>query len=29
VRSGDVDGLRIDHPDGLADPAGYLARLRA
>jgi (1->4)-alpha-D-glucan 1-alpha-D-glucosylmutase len=28
VRSGAVDGLRIDHPDGLADPAGYLARLR-
>ena len=25
---GIVDGLRIDHPDGLADPAGYLARLR-
>ena len=23
-----VDGVRIDHPDGLADPAGYLARLR-
>lgn len=23
-----VDGLRIDHPDGLADPAGYLRRLR-
>ncbi len=22
-----VDGLRIDHPDGLADPAGYLAWL--
>jgi (1->4)-alpha-D-glucan 1-alpha-D-glucosylmutase len=22
-----VDGLRIDHPDGLRDPAGYLARL--
>lgn len=22
-----VDGLRIDHPDGLADPAGYLDRL--
>ena len=22
-----VDGLRIDHPDGLADPAGYLADL--
>jgi (1->4)-alpha-D-glucan 1-alpha-D-glucosylmutase len=24
---GVVDGLRIDHPDGLADPAGYLHRL--
>ena len=23
-----VDGLRVDHPDGLADPAGYLVRLR-
>ena len=23
-----VDGLRIDHPDGLADPAGYLGWLR-
>lgn len=23
-----VDGLRIDHPDGLTDPADYLARLR-
>ena len=23
-----VDGLRIDHPDGLADPKGYLDRLR-
>ncbi|KAB7843610.1 malto-oligosyltrehalose synthase [Streptomyces mobaraensis] len=22
-----ADGLRIDHPDGLADPAGYLRRL--
>ena len=29
VREGLVDGLRIDHPDGLADPAGYLRRLRA
>ena len=29
VREGTVDGLRIDHPDGLADPAGYLSRLRA
>jgi (1->4)-alpha-D-glucan 1-alpha-D-glucosylmutase len=28
VRDGVADGLRIDHPDGLADPAGYLARLR-
>jgi (1->4)-alpha-D-glucan 1-alpha-D-glucosylmutase len=28
VRDGLVDGLRIDHPDGLADPAGYLRRLR-
>lgn len=27
VRDGVVDGLRIDHPDGLADPAGYLERL--
>jgi (1->4)-alpha-D-glucan 1-alpha-D-glucosylmutase len=25
---GVVDGFRIDHPDGLADPQGYLARLR-
>lgn len=28
VRRGDVQGLRIDHVDGLADPAGYLRRLR-
>jgi (1->4)-alpha-D-glucan 1-alpha-D-glucosylmutase len=28
LREGLVDGLRIDHPDGLADPAGYLRRLR-
>jgi (1->4)-alpha-D-glucan 1-alpha-D-glucosylmutase len=27
VRDGLVDGLRIDHPDGMADPAGYLRRL--
>jgi (1->4)-alpha-D-glucan 1-alpha-D-glucosylmutase len=27
VRDGVVDGLRIDHPDGLADPAQYLRRL--
>jgi (1->4)-alpha-D-glucan 1-alpha-D-glucosylmutase len=25
----DVDGLRIDHPDGLRDPLGYLHRLRS
>ena len=24
-----VTGLRVDHPDGLVDPAGYLERLRA
>jgi (1->4)-alpha-D-glucan 1-alpha-D-glucosylmutase len=23
-----VDGVRIDHPDGLSDPCGYLSRLR-
>jgi (1->4)-alpha-D-glucan 1-alpha-D-glucosylmutase len=27
VESGAVDALRIDHPDGLADPKGYLERL--
>ncbi|MGY1783229.1 malto-oligosyltrehalose synthase [Geodermatophilus sp. SYSU D01036] len=27
VEQGAVDGLRIDHPDGLADPKGYLDRL--
>jgi (1->4)-alpha-D-glucan 1-alpha-D-glucosylmutase len=26
---GIVEGYRIDHPDGLADPAAYVARLRA
>ena len=29
VRDGTVDGLRVDHVDGLADPGAYLARLRA
>ena len=29
VLDGVVDGLRIDHPDGLADPEGYLVRLAA
>jgi (1->4)-alpha-D-glucan 1-alpha-D-glucosylmutase len=28
VREGLLDGLRVDHPDGLADPAGYLRKLR-
>src|SRR5580698_8123888 len=28
VHRGTVDGLRIDHVDGLADPQGYLERLR-
>ncbi|MEI9481341.1 malto-oligosyltrehalose synthase [Enterobacter cancerogenus] len=28
VHAGIVDGLRIDHIDGLADPLGYLNRLR-
>ncbi len=27
--NGWVDGLRVDHPDGLADPAGYLRDLGA
>jgi (1->4)-alpha-D-glucan 1-alpha-D-glucosylmutase len=29
VHEGVVDGLRIDHIDGLLDPAGYLNRLRS
>ncbi|WP_326836601.1 malto-oligosyltrehalose synthase [Amycolatopsis rhabdoformis] len=29
VSDGDVAGLRVDHPDGLADPGGYFRRLRA
>jgi (1->4)-alpha-D-glucan 1-alpha-D-glucosylmutase len=29
VHEGLIDGLRVDHPDGLADPAGYLDRLAA
>ncbi|WP_110875771.1 malto-oligosyltrehalose synthase [Franconibacter helveticus] len=28
VHSGLVDGLRVDHVDGLADPKGYLEQLR-
>ncbi|PNG19492.1 malto-oligosyltrehalose synthase [Streptomyces cahuitamycinicus] len=27
LHEGVIDGLRIDHPDGLADPDGYLRRL--
>jgi (1->4)-alpha-D-glucan 1-alpha-D-glucosylmutase len=27
VHAGLIDGVRVDHPDGLADPAGYLRRL--
>jgi (1->4)-alpha-D-glucan 1-alpha-D-glucosylmutase len=29
VADGLIDGLRVDHPDGLADPRGYLERLAA
>jgi (1->4)-alpha-D-glucan 1-alpha-D-glucosylmutase len=25
--AGELDGIRVDHPDGLTDPAGYLRRL--
>ncbi|RNE66695.1 malto-oligosyltrehalose synthase [Cryobacterium tepidiphilum] len=28
VQDGLVDGLRVDHPDGLADPGGYLDALQ-
>ncbi|MEV0128825.1 malto-oligosyltrehalose synthase [Dactylosporangium sp. NPDC050688] len=28
VAAGDVHGIRVDHPDGLRDPGGYLATLR-
>ena len=28
VREGVVDGVRVDHPDGLANPAEYFERLR-
>ena len=29
LQNGTLDGLRIDHPDGLRDPQQYFARLRA
>lgn len=28
LRQGRIHGLRVDHPDGLADPAAYFARLQ-
>lgn len=28
IEDGSVSGVRIDHPDGLWDPAGYVARLQ-
>ena len=28
VEDGSIDGIRVDHPDGLRDPADYLQRLR-
>ena len=29
IEQGEIDGLRVDHPDGLRDPLEYLQRLRA
>jgi (1->4)-alpha-D-glucan 1-alpha-D-glucosylmutase len=29
LRCDQIDGVRVDHPDGLRDPAGYFQRLRA
>ncbi len=29
LRNGAIDGVRVDHPDGLRDPEEYFARLRA
>jgi len=29
LRTGVIDGVRVDHPDGLRDPQQYFARLRA
>lgn len=28
IDAGDIQGVRIDHPDGLRDPAGYCRKLR-
>lgn len=29
IEAGEIDGVRVDHPDGLRDPRAYLERLRA
>jgi (1->4)-alpha-D-glucan 1-alpha-D-glucosylmutase len=29
IDAGDIQGVRVDHPDGLRDPAGYCRNLRA
>jgi (1->4)-alpha-D-glucan 1-alpha-D-glucosylmutase len=29
IEAGDLDGLRVDHPDGLRDPQEYFSKLRA
>ncbi len=29
LREGTLDGIRVDHPDGLLDPRGYFERLRS
>ena len=29
IAAGQIDGLRVDHPDGLRDPLEYFERLRA
>jgi (1->4)-alpha-D-glucan 1-alpha-D-glucosylmutase len=29
IRDGEIDGLRVDHSDGLRDPAEYFSRLQA
>jgi (1->4)-alpha-D-glucan 1-alpha-D-glucosylmutase len=29
LKNGDLDGVRVDHPDGLRDPEQYFERLRA
>ena len=28
IANGEIDGLRVDHPDGLREPLGYFERLR-